>query len=291
MQFTDLPLDIVDHILSFIPDFRTLAAAILTSKAHIFKSFQSHKQAILTSVALNLVGPSLPHAVATAVNVALSYEQIQNADFDERMTTTRDRLMSLTRESRTFLESSIPIMDKLEDIFSQMYAFSIFLSRCDRSTSFIRYKDRRSTTSVLTDEESLRLRRALYRIWLLSVCVNIVAMDGDDDDLDINSDFGDADEELRHIVVQYIAACLQQFDEQELVQLVAVTNFMITLEQRQTQISKFADQRLSSVFCLLYKFLLNALHRQQLIPPSTTSSHHHTRIIVRYSRRHPTLDG
>jgi hypothetical protein len=121
MQFTDLPLDIVDHILSCIPDFRTLAAAILTSKAYMYNVFQSHKQAILISVTFNLVGSALPHAVAAAVNVVLGYEEIRNTDFDERMITTKDRLMSLTRESRIFLESSIPVMDKLEDVFSQMY--------------------------------------------------------------------------------------------------------------------------------------------------------------------------
>jgi hypothetical protein len=253
MQFIDLPLDIVDHILSFIPDLRTLAAAILTSKAHIFKPFESHKRVILTSVAFNLVGPSLPHAVAATVGVALSYEQIQNADFDERMTTTKDRLMSLTHESRTFLESSLPVMDKLEDVYSQMYAFTNCYLLCNRSIFTIRCKDRRSTTSVLTCVESFRLRRALYRIWLLSMCVFVVA--------DNASDFGDVDEDLDRDVVQYIAARLQQFENHELVQLVAVINFLTTLDIRLTQTYVFANQRMSFTLCSLDERSLNALYR------------------------------
>jgi hypothetical protein len=55
MQFTNLHFDVVYHILLSIPDFHILAAAILTSKALIFKVFHAHKQAILTSVAFNLV--------------------------------------------------------------------------------------------------------------------------------------------------------------------------------------------------------------------------------------------
>jgi hypothetical protein len=254
MQFTDLPLDIVDHILSCIPDYRTLLAAILTSKAQLYKVFQSHKQSILVSVTFNLVGPSLPHAVAAAFFTVLKHQEVRNAEFDERMATTKNRLLFLSRKSFAFLESSIPIMDKLEDIFSQMYAFhKPFFPLYTRDNSIVRCKDRRSTKSVLTYVESLRFRRALYRIWLLTMNLFDVSMSVYDDILDPNSDVDNlsAGQKVNRAVIQYMTARLQQFNKEELIQFVAVINYLTMLRLRLTEANDFTYQGMPSVLCPL----------------------------------------
>lgn len=59
-----LPLDddIVDRILTFLPDFSTLGATILASK-HIYNVFKIHPNSIIRAVAYNITGPALPQAI------------------------------------------------------------------------------------------------------------------------------------------------------------------------------------------------------------------------------------
>lgn len=131
VQFTDLPTDIVDQILACLPDFQTLAAAIKVSKEHTYNVFQEHRQTILTSVGLNLVGSSLIHALRVAlcqnrfgISVDLNYEESLDA--------ATEFLASLTLGQRRFLESNAVAVQALEDVYSQMYVlvyyslFSIF---------------------------------------------------------------------------------------------------------------------------------------------------------------------
>jgi D-alanyl-lipoteichoic acid acyltransferase DltB (MBOAT superfamily) len=145
--------------------------------------------------------------------------------------------------------------------------------------------------TVLTEAESFRFRRALYRIWLLSMCVYAVAMDDNDDGSDTNPDLGNADQALSRIVFLYIAARLKQFDTQELVQLVVVTNFLEALDDRQTYICVFANQRTPSTHLLVRQnFARFITFFQQLISSPITLSHHHTRTIVHCSTTRPMSD-
>jgi hypothetical protein len=85
------------------------------------------------------------------------------------------------------------------------------------------------------------------------MCVSVVAMHGNDNNSDTNSDLGDEDEDDSRIVVQYITARLQQFEKHELVQLVAVTNFLVALDQRLTSAAIFTSQRMPPVLRSLDK--------------------------------------
>ena len=63
MKFEDLPVDIVDRILVFIPDFPTLRAALLTSKNYIYNVYQEHPNSIFQSVASSVSGAALRQAL------------------------------------------------------------------------------------------------------------------------------------------------------------------------------------------------------------------------------------
>jgi hypothetical protein len=61
---TSLPLDddIVDRILTFLPNFTALGATILASK-HFYTVFKTHPHSIVRAVAYNITGPALPQAM------------------------------------------------------------------------------------------------------------------------------------------------------------------------------------------------------------------------------------
>ncbi|OBZ79033.1 hypothetical protein A0H81_00491 [Grifola frondosa] len=50
MKFSDLSADVIDDLLTFIPDFSTLSAALLTSKQQVYTVFQSRPKSILARV-------------------------------------------------------------------------------------------------------------------------------------------------------------------------------------------------------------------------------------------------
>ncbi|KAI0689659.1 hypothetical protein BC835DRAFT_1368005 [Cytidiella melzeri] len=198
VEFTSLPVDVVDHILACIPDFKTLAAAIKVSNIHTYAVFQQHKQAILTSVALNFVGPSLPQALGVARR-----EQHGDSDRCESINDAQTVLMSLKPEDLRIIETDVPVMERLEDLFSQMY------------------KDRRSQKSVLTNSESLKLKRALYRLTFLYISID---PEPTDDDLDLN---GQPEEQSA-----FIAAPLTEYNDQELLELAATVSFLQEVQRR-----------------------------------------------------------
>lgn len=53
--------DVVECILMWLPDFQSLASAVLVSKA-IYHVYRTHSALIHYAVAENLLGPALPHA-------------------------------------------------------------------------------------------------------------------------------------------------------------------------------------------------------------------------------------
>ncbi|KAG6910681.1 hypothetical protein DXG01_008725 [Tephrocybe rancida] len=57
-----LPLDIIDRILCFLPDYSTLQATILSSKS-FYRVFETHQNSILRAVSYNVTGPALPQAI------------------------------------------------------------------------------------------------------------------------------------------------------------------------------------------------------------------------------------
>ena len=122
-RFTELPADIVDHILTQLPDFRCLAAAIKISKVHTYTVFRNHRKTILTSVAVNLAGPTLPHAL----QVAISQEHPEapvDLNYDDSIDGATSLLIYLNSSRRQLLEKNTTVVQTLEDLYSQMCARS-----------------------------------------------------------------------------------------------------------------------------------------------------------------------
>ena len=118
--FTVLPADVLHQILVCLPDFHSLAATIKVSK-YFNAIFQDHRKAILTSVALNLAGNSLPYAL----KLALWLDQPDGKlvlRFDESIEAATASLATLSRAQRRLIETNALAIGKLEDMFSQMYA-------------------------------------------------------------------------------------------------------------------------------------------------------------------------
>lgn len=124
-MFTDLPADIVDRILTFLSDFKTLSAAIQTSKKHVYEVFQAHPKSIVLSIAYNIVGQALPHAVAMLDRTTKGgeLEGETNADDDDNKvpdiadeSATND--IQLSRKTADRLAFHAKVTWDLEDLYS-----------------------------------------------------------------------------------------------------------------------------------------------------------------------------
>lgn len=62
MKLTDVGDDIIDHILTSLPDFKTLYAGLRISKS-FNNVYRVHPNSILQNVANNLMGPAYPSAM------------------------------------------------------------------------------------------------------------------------------------------------------------------------------------------------------------------------------------
>ncbi|KAJ7078676.1 hypothetical protein C8R44DRAFT_582257, partial [Mycena epipterygia] len=131
--------DIIDRVLTFLSDFETLQAAILCSNR--CTPFSPHPHSIVEAVAFNLIGPAL----LSAMNVIRNNSPV--ATVDDWWPTEVD---VLTPEDMRKLSKNAVVVNTFQDIFS------------------FRHKDRRSESSKLNPEESLRFTRALYRIMLFA---------------------------------------------------------------------------------------------------------------------------
>ncbi|KAF8073538.1 hypothetical protein FPV67DRAFT_751678 [Lyophyllum atratum] len=148
-----LPLDddIIERILTFLPNFPTLLATISSSRS-FYNLFKNHPNSILRAVAYNLTGPALPQAIRV-----LRYSDLNNdAETDSseppppRAWQESDPVSPITNEECQDLARNAEVVNALEDLFSW------------------RHKDRTSRTSVLDSMESWRFRRAVYRAMLFS---------------------------------------------------------------------------------------------------------------------------
>ncbi|KAJ6522177.1 hypothetical protein DFH09DRAFT_1177761 [Mycena vulgaris] len=208
--FSALPVDddIVDRIMTFCPTFGTLQSMILVSKA-FYAVFQTHPKVRL---AYNIVGPVLPQALrlirypywnlnpdGTATGL---WTHNQHSD-PETMATTCPEEHSpsvITAEEKKTLQENSKEVETLEDIYS------------------LTQKDRTSRTSVLTSIESMRFRRAVYRIWHYSRLFS-----SDRFDLDELEELGE--DGVKRIQRQRTAV-LREYPTDELQQLYTVVRFM-----------------------------------------------------------------
>ncbi|KAJ7274243.1 hypothetical protein C8J57DRAFT_1315006 [Mycena rebaudengoi] len=144
-----LPLDddVIDRLLTFSPDFEALQATILASKS-IYSVFRTHPNSIVKAVAYNLVGPAL----LTALSV-VRYQPPVTDDlwfFGQADEEPTDVGIITIEEARKLSKNAV-VVNTLQDLFS------------------FRHKDQTSESSKLSPEESLRFKRAMYRLMLYTL--------------------------------------------------------------------------------------------------------------------------
>ncbi|KIK94613.1 hypothetical protein PAXRUDRAFT_827819 [Paxillus rubicundulus Ve08.2h10] len=139
--------DIVDRILTALPDFATLTSTILTCKA-VYTIYRAHPASIQREVAYNFVGAALPEAIryvrCKAANmILLPPNQLLGKDeFTKNPALTKGEICHLISLSKYAKE--------VEDVFSW------------------REKDYRSQSTRLSALESYRFHRALHVLSLYS---------------------------------------------------------------------------------------------------------------------------
>ena len=133
--FQDLPLDVIDRVLTLLQDFDTLAVALKTCK-RVYDVFQGHPKSIVREVAMNVTGPLLPEALRL-------YRLVDGVQEDEK-----DVLEDpdLTREEATGISEHARVMRELEDLYSM---------RCVLLTLFVTSPKTQTNTVTKT---GLRLR-------------------------------------------------------------------------------------------------------------------------------------
>lgn len=115
--FTELPLDIIHRILTSLPNFQSLGAAILSCKgAH--GVFQAHPKAITTAVGTNIVGPAWCQALDL-----VAYREMHGwyRDAIETLTFQVKMACITTWDPYEDLVSNAGFVSGLQDLFSIMY--------------------------------------------------------------------------------------------------------------------------------------------------------------------------
>lgn len=107
--FTDLPLDVIDRVFMTLPDFQTLAAAIMVCK-ECYNVFQTHPKSIVHAIASNIVGPAIPQALEL-VHVQEGASEIES-----------EEIPTITRTQAVALAWNVPTVSRLEDLYSIRWA-------------------------------------------------------------------------------------------------------------------------------------------------------------------------
>ncbi|KAF9220579.1 hypothetical protein BS17DRAFT_786780 [Gyrodon lividus] len=139
--------DLVDHILTSLPDFTTLTSTIVICRA-VHNVYRAHPNSVQRAVAYNLVGETLPDAVRyvrckrDGMTLKPANELFGEDEFAKNPTLLKEEINHLITISKHGKE--------LEALFSW------------------REKDCRFQSSRLSAVESCRFHRALYRLSLYS---------------------------------------------------------------------------------------------------------------------------
>ncbi|KAJ7501071.1 hypothetical protein B0H11DRAFT_2224908 [Mycena galericulata] len=193
--------DILDRILTFCAPFETLKASILVSKS-FYRVFRSHPKSITHAVAYNVVGPALPQALRV---VRYPYNVSYDAPFLDPILMAKacpedQEVGVITADEKATLETNSRVVEKLEDIYS------------------LKNKDRTSTKSLLTQDESWRFRRAMYRIMMFCNMFTEGPFEGEDIDDTMEG-------RVEMIRLQRIAV-LNEYSTVELQQLYSAVKFL-----------------------------------------------------------------
>ncbi|VDB93517.1 unnamed protein product [Peniophora sp. CBMAI 1063] len=140
----NLPIDVLDYILSSILDLRTLCSTVQVSK-RLNTVYKARQRSLRAAVARNEVGPALPAALRLArydTDAQMVWQDFNWQGFTEDSDYEID--WALAQE----LSANAEAMCEFESLYSQMF------------------KDCRNKTSQLTVSESRKFARALYRLGL-----------------------------------------------------------------------------------------------------------------------------
>lgn len=152
-----LPLndDLIDHILTFLPNLADLQSTILSSKA-FFGVFSARPSSFVKAVAYNEIGPALPEALRVfRYKVTDPWPE----DVGGQSPITCAEARSLTRNAA--------VVKGLEGLYSSRHVVLKFQPfHCYLRAT--RYKDRSSKTSKLNFMESWRFHRAMYTLTLFT---------------------------------------------------------------------------------------------------------------------------
>jgi hypothetical protein len=117
MRLGALPLDddIIDRILTFLPDFSALRATILASK-QFHTVFKTHPNSIIRAVAYNITGPALPQAMRVIRHPSHSESTPSSTPWAES-----HPISPITGEEARNLTANAAIVSSLEDLFSSRH--------------------------------------------------------------------------------------------------------------------------------------------------------------------------
>ncbi|KAH7885549.1 hypothetical protein F5I97DRAFT_1410341 [Phlebopus sp. FC_14] len=146
--------DIVDCLLTTLPDIHSLESFVLSSK-FVYDVFQSHRTCVLKAVVSNHLGPVVPQAmclVKVMVDVRAYWHgwlaPVAINKLPKESDFRHDFIVTM-REAHIIADNH-DVVQELEGLYSW------------------RQKDPRSTDSQLTQKESARFQRAMYRVWFVS---------------------------------------------------------------------------------------------------------------------------
>ncbi|KAI0044379.1 hypothetical protein FA95DRAFT_1597442 [Auriscalpium vulgare] len=137
-----LSLDVVDIILTSLPDFSTLWSTIQVSQ-HVHGVFKARPTSIMTAVAHSQLGPHLSEAIRIV--------RLKHAGADAQSPLLND-------EGPETAVSDWRVARALETVATTVKAYEIMFSR--------RHKDRSRNASALSESESFRFQRALFHYWM-----------------------------------------------------------------------------------------------------------------------------
>ena len=243
-----LSSDIIDYLLTLLPDSGTLLSTILVSKSFC-EAFQAHPNSILASVATNQIGPELlPCAMRLAhfnrdEYLASRANYVQNFPLERKFSCNEAQV--ITPHLAALIKND-KVVTEMELFFSTTCVLlSVHLRGCTDGCIGNRCKDRTSgSRSLLSPSESLRFRRALYRWWLL-IClfpshyllprrtawvdVNNEGDDTEDSDDDTDDDGAETDApNVYHTKVQGLRkGFLSGFSDEEVAEMMQIDNFMV----------------------------------------------------------------
>lgn len=109
-----LPHDLIDRILTYLPDFDTLLSAILVSRS-IYSVFKARPSSIKVAITINIAGPSVKQAMALSnLQWGLSNDEAYDEDNTPSYPTHLQQGEQLLEQAR--------VVASFETLFSRRFA-------------------------------------------------------------------------------------------------------------------------------------------------------------------------